>query len=91
MSTKEWPTVTKEQARELSQQGKPLDAVPVEVVLWELQRRYGVIEVWEWGPEPPTPDKLPPGFRSPLDPDAPPGFIPEREGGKSSCADEEPS
>ena len=80
-----------ERARELREQGHPLDSLPLEVVLWELDRRYGVIEVWHWGPKPPTPEQLPPGFRAPLYPGPPPGFIPDREGGENPWADEEPN
>ncbi len=81
----------RERARELEEKGEPLDAVDFEVVLGELMRRYGIIDVWLGGPAPPTPEELPPGFRPPVYPDAPPGFTQEQEGGESPCADEEPS
>lgn len=80
----------REQARERREDGKPLDAVELEVVLFELMRRYKVIDIWDGGPAPPTPDKLPPGFRPELYPETPPGFT-EEEQGEDPCADEEPS
>lgn len=62
----------KERIRELREQGKPLESVQLEVILVELMRRNGIIDIWAWGPAPPRPDQLPPGFRPPVYPKAPP-------------------
>ena len=84
------PDWRRERERELEAQGKPLDAVEFEVVLWELRRRNGIVDIWLGGPAPPSPEELPPGFRPELYPETPPGFITGEEGGEDSCAGEEP-